>query len=172
MATKKSAAKAIASAPAFRYVYNVKFICGIQKIPLQKDCDAVLSRGIYSTEINILNFGLKEIRIGKLFIPLVIKNRAIAVEPKFQRPVNVELVTLPPLSATMDDCCKLAEMIKADEQLKIGFLEIVSPVELEVVAVYTVSNLEQTNPVIEVVQVQGKNFLRTVSGAGLREFFK
>ena len=122
--------------------------------------------------VNILNFGLKEIRIGKLFIPLVIKNRPIAVEPKFQRPVNVELVTLPPLSATMDDCCKLAEMIKADEQLKIGFLEIVSPVELEVVAVYTVSNLEQTNPVIEVVQVQGKNFLRTVSGAGLREFFK
>ena len=87
----------------------------------------------------------------------MVKNQAIAIEPKVSKPVNIEAVTLPPLSATMDDCCKLSEMIKVDdEQLKIGFVEIVSPVELEVVAVYTVTNLEENNTDIEVLQVQGK----------------
>jgi hypothetical protein len=140
-----------------KFVYNVKFICGIQKNPFENDCTAILSKGIYSTEINILNFGFRKIVIAKAFYPLVVKNQSIAIEPKFSRFVNVERVELPPLSATMDDCCKLAEMIKVkDEHLKIGFLEIVSPVELEVVAVYTVTNLEQDDPNINVVQIQGK----------------
>lgn len=140
-----------------RFVYNVKFICGIQKRPFDNDCSAILSRGIYSTEINILNFGFKPIVIAKAFTPLVVKNEAIAIEPKFSRPVNAERVELPALSATMDDCCKLAEMIKVkDEQLKIGFVEIISPVELEVVAVYTVTNIEQDQPSISVVPILGK----------------
>lgn len=140
-----------------RFVYNVKFICGIQKRPFDNDCSSIISKGIYSTEINILNFGFKPIVIAKAFIPLVIKNESIAIEPKFSRLVNVERVELPPVSATMDDCCKLAEMIKVkDEQLKIGFLEIVSPVELEVVAVYTVTNLEQDHPDVEVVPILAK----------------
>ena len=140
-----------------RFVYNVKFLCGIQKRPFENDCSAILARGIYSTEINILNFGFRKIVIAKAFIPLVVKNEAIAREPKFSQLVNVERVELPPVSGTMDDCCKLAEMIKVkDEQLKIGYLEIISPVELEVVAVYTVTDLEQNNPDINVVQIQGK----------------
>ncbi|MEO5593584.1 MAG: hypothetical protein ABIR15_07650 [Chitinophagaceae bacterium] len=147
--------KSIVASP--RFVYNVKFVCGVQKNAFDKKCSAIISRGIYSTEINILNFGLKETRIAKVFTPLVVKNEAIAIEPKFSRPVNIEAVTLPALSATMDDCCKLSEMIKVnDEQLKIGFVEIVSAVELEVVVVYTVTNLEENNPSIEVLQVQGK----------------
>lgn len=147
--------KEIVTSP--RFVYNVKFICGVQKRPFENDCSAILSKGIYSTEINILNFGLKPIVIAKVITPLVIKNEAIAIEPKTSRPVNSERVELPPLSATMDDCCKLAAMLKVnDEQLKIGFLEIVSPVELEVVAVYTVTNLKQETPNINVLQIQGK----------------
>jgi len=147
--------KSIVASP--RFVYNVKFICGVQKNPFDKKCSAIIARGIYATEINILNFGLRETRIAKVFTPLVVKNQAIAIEPKFSKPVNIEAVVLPALSATMDDCCKLSEMIKTDdEQLKIGFVEIVSPVELEVVAVYTVTSLEDNSPDIEVLQVQGK----------------
>jgi hypothetical protein len=142
-----------------RFVYNVKFVCGVQKNKFDKECSAIINKGLYFTEINILNFGPREVRIAKLFTPLVIKNEAIAIEPKTSRPVNAESVTLPPLSATMDDCCKLGKMLNVpDEHLKIGFLEIISPVELEVVAVYTVSNLDETNPSMEVVQIQGKRF--------------
>jgi hypothetical protein len=47
----------------------------------------------------------------------------------------------------------MVEPTHLDDQLKIGFLEILSPVQLEVVAVYTVTDLEQTHPTINVVQV-------------------
>jgi len=140
-----------------RFVYNVKFVCGLQKRPFDGPCSNILNMGIYSTEINILNFGLREVTIFKIITPLVLKNESVAPEPKFSRPRNGERVTLPPLSATMDDCCKLSQMLKLeDEQLKIGFLEIVSPVELEVVAVYSVTNIQQDHPDISVLQIQGK----------------
>ena len=140
------------------FIYNVKFVCGVQKNKFENDCEgAILSRGIYSTEINILNYGVKEITIGKLFTPVVIHNKPIAREPKTMRPVGTDRVTLAPFHATMDDCCKIVEMLKpahADELLKIGFVEIVSPVQIEVVAVYTVTDIEQTHPTINVVAVQ------------------
>ena len=140
------------------FVYNVKFVCGLQKSKFEKDCDAILSRGIYSTEINILNYGVKEVTIIKLFTPVVVQNKAMAREPETHGPDNFERVVLKPLHATMDDCCKIASMVKgADEQLKIGFIEIVSPLPLEVVAVYTVTDLEQMQPSISVVQVEAKS---------------
>jgi len=145
------------------FVYNVKFVCGLQKNEFKNDCEgAILSRGIYSTEINILNYGIKEVTIGKIFTPVVLQNKPIAREPKTMKPVGVERVTLAPLHATMDDCCKIAEILKpaqADEQLKIGFVEIVSTVQIEVVAVYTVTNLEQAHPTINVVPVEPRALL-------------
>jgi hypothetical protein len=139
------------------FVYNVKFVCGLQKNPFQKDCDAILSRGIYSTEINILNYGVKEVTVVKLFTPVVLHNKAIAREPDTKGPDNFERVVLKPFHATMDDCCKIVKMLKdADEQLKIGFLEIISPAPLEVYAVYTVNDLEQMHPSISVVQVEAR----------------
>ncbi|HET6769075.1 MAG TPA: hypothetical protein VFH08_16805 [Chitinophagaceae bacterium] len=140
------------------FIYNVKFVCGIQKNKFENDCEgAILSRGIYSTEINILNYGIKEVTIGKLFTPVVLNNKPIAREPKVMKPLGFDRVTLPPLHATMDDCCKIAEILKpanADELLKVGFIEIISPVQLEVVAVYTVTDLEQTHPTINVVPIE------------------
>jgi hypothetical protein len=145
------------------FVYNVKFICGLQKNKFENDCEgAIVSRGIYSTEINILNYGVKEVTIGKLFTPVVVQNKAIAREPKVMKPSGFDRVTLPPLHATMDDCCKIVEILKplqADEQLKIGFVEIISPVQIEVVAVYTVTDLEQTHPTINVVPVEPRPLL-------------
>lgn len=155
MAKAKTTGRAVTV--RYNYVYNVKFVCGMQKNKFEKDCDTILSRGIYSTEINILNYTPREISISKLFIPVVLKNKAIAREPKTQGVVNKERVLLPKHSATMDDCCKLAEMLKgSDEQLKIGFLEIISPGPIEVYAVYTVTGIEQMNPSINVVQVEGR----------------
>jgi len=139
------------------FVYNVKFVCGLQKNKYENECEgAILSRGIYSTEINILNYGIRDVTIGKFFTPVVLHNKAIAREPEIMKPVGRELCKLPAFHATMDDCCKIAKMVEPthlDDQLKIGFLEILSPVQLEVVAVYTVTDLEQTHPTINVVQV-------------------
>ncbi len=143
------------------FVYNVKFVCGQQKNKFESECEsAIISRGIYSTEINILNYSGKPVKIGKAFIPVVIQNKAIAREPETHGPVDFDRVTLKAFHATMDDCCKITQMLKQagpDDQLKIGFVEIVSPIQIEVVAVYTVTNLEQTNPTINVVQVEPRS---------------
>ena len=140
------------------FIYNVKFICGLQKNKFENDCEgAILSRGIYSTEINILNYGVKEVTVGKIFTPVVLHNKPIAREPKTMKPVGTDVVRLAPFHATMDDCCKIVEVLKPvrpDELLKIGFVEIISPVQVEVVAVYTVTDLEQTHPAINVVVVE------------------
>jgi len=142
------------------FIYNVKFVCGMQKNEFKGDeCSAILSSGIYSTEVNILNFGGKEVSIVKVFIPVVVNNKAIAREPKTHGPVSAEKVVLKGLHATMDDCCKINEMLKelkADEHLKIGFIEIISPIELEVYGVYSVTDMGQQHPTVDVVQVQGK----------------
>jgi hypothetical protein len=139
------------------FVYNVKFVCGLQKNKFENDCEgAILSRGIYSTEINILNYGIRDATIVKAFTPVVLHNKPIAREPEIMKPIGVDRVILKAFHATMDDCCKIAQMLKAanaDELLKIGFVEIISNVQIEVVAVYTVTDLEQTHPTINVVPV-------------------
>ena len=152
-------AKRLALSKRKYFVYNVKFVCGHQKNEARNDCEAILSRGIYSTEINILNYGFKEATVVKAFIPVVVHNKAIAREPETHSLVNIDRVVLKPVSATMDDCCKIVEMLKkiqADEQLKIGFVEIISPVPLEVYAVYTVTDLQEQHPSINVLQVEGR----------------
>ncbi|HEV8270411.1 MAG TPA: hypothetical protein VGQ04_03840 [Chitinophagaceae bacterium] len=145
------------------FVYNVKFVCGIQKNKFENDCEgAILARGIYSTEINILNYGGKEAAIGKIFTPVVLHNKPIGREPEKIKYVGLDRIVLPPLHATMDDCCRITEMLKPalpDEQLKIGFVEIFSLVQVEVVAVYTVTDLEQTHPTINVVPVAPRTLL-------------
>ena len=104
--------------------------------------------------------GLRKLTVVKAFIPVVVNNKAIAREPETQGIAGVDRVVLKPFNATMDDCCKITEMLKkagADDQLKIGFVEIISPIQLEVVAVYTVTNLEQTNPTINVVPIEPRS---------------
>lgn len=161
MATATPLLKQMALSKRKYFVYNVKFVCGLQKNKFENDCEgAIVSRGIYNTEINILNYGPKEVTVVKAFTPVVVQNKAIAREPETQGPAGVDRVVLKPFHATMDDCCKIVKMlekVKADEQLKIGFVEIISPVQIEVVAVYTVTDLEQNNPNINVVQVEPRS---------------
>src|SRR5215471_8775695 len=116
------------------FVYNVKFVCGQA---LSKEF--IVNPGIYTTEINILNFdNEKTAEILKLFIPVVLENKAIAREPKFGRPFGKDSIKLPPNSATMDDCLKITKILDTGSGLKIGFLKIESTLELAVTAVYTV----------------------------------
>jgi hypothetical protein len=70
-------------------------------------------------------------------------------------------MVLPPNSATMDDCCRIIEMLldsvpSAKLPLNIGFLEILSTMELKVTAVYTATDLESHSISIDVEQIESK----------------
>ena len=62
----------------------------------------------------------------------------------------------------MDDCCRIMELLlgapsaAASVPLTVGFLEIISPVELSVTAVYTVSDLGNASISMDVETVQAK----------------
>jgi V8-like Glu-specific endopeptidase len=141
------------------YVYSVKFLCGEQK---DDPCECGSVRpGTYATEINIHNFHEREVPIRKRVLPLVLAGAVRGREPRFTTAAAADKIVLPAHSATMDDCCRLLELIlgarpAAPTPLTIGFLEIVSPVELNVTAVYTVSDLNRNATSIDVVTVEAK----------------
>jgi len=82
-------------------------------------------------------------------------------EPRHVRSQAQDRIVLLPASATMDDCHRLAELLfgaptPTNFPLTIGFMEIESPVELCVTAVYTASALEGGPVSIDVEQIEGK----------------
>jgi hypothetical protein len=150
-----------------RYVYSVKFLCGTQP---EGDCRcAPLRPGSYATEINLHNASETEVAIAKRVVPLVFAGAAAGREPGFATPAATERIVLPPHAATMDDCCRLAELLlgaHAGGQLPLttGFLEIISTRPISVTAVYTVSDPGSGAVSIDVEQIQGR-LLRPERGA-------
>lgn len=140
-----------------RFSYSVKFVCGVAP---EHGCGcAPVAPGVYATEINIHNFQLLPALIEKHIIPLVFAGAVIGREPKFVGRRVSERIELPAHSATMDDCCRIAEMLLGAPPsgalpLTIGFLEIVSPVELAVTAVYTVSGADGKTTSIDVETIE------------------
>lgn len=141
------------------FSYAVKFVCGNQA---QCNCAcAPVLPGRYATEINIYNSGEDPAEIVKYVIPVVFGGAAAGREPRVVTARAEDRITLPPHAATMDDCCRLSELLlgaAADgpAPLSIGYLEIVSPVELTVTAVYTASGLDGGPVSIEVEQIEAK----------------
>lgn len=138
------------------FVYAVKFVCGTQA---ECECQCVPVRpGRYATEINLLNPGSKDVRVHKRFVPLVLAGAAVGREPRVAAPRAEDKIVLPPHSATMDDCCRIAELIfgapgASPSALSIGYLEITSDAELVVTAVYTASSLDDNGVAIDVQQI-------------------
>jgi hypothetical protein len=146
-----------------RWSYGVKFLCGYVKetppgvVPLTPA--ATLRPGIYATEVNILNYHGGPVTVHKYLYPLMRQTEAIGREPRSVGRRAEDAITLPGKSATFDDCLRLHELLHeatTDEPLSIYFLEIVSPVELTVTAVYTANDLRGVSVALEVVQVEGK----------------
>jgi hypothetical protein len=146
-----------------RFSYGVKFLCGYVKetppgvVPLTPA--ATLRPGIYSTEVNILNYHTGAVTIHKYLYPLMRQTEPVGREPRSVGRRGEDAITLPPKSATFDDCFRIHEILHespGDEPLSIYFLEIVSPVELTVTAVYTANDLRGTSVALDVVQVEGK----------------
>jgi len=117
--------------------------------------------GHYSTEINIHNSGAKEAPVLKRVIPLVLAGAVSGREPKFNGPGKPDIIRLPAHSATMDDCCRILEMLlgappSESVPLTSGILEIISTVELSVTAVYTATDGGGGAPSIDVNQIDAK----------------
>jgi hypothetical protein len=142
--------------PKCQYHYVVKYVCGVNEVSAE-GCSPVRS-GRYSTEINLHNGWCSEAVIEKHVIPVVLKGEALGREPRFGKEMARDRIVLPPNTATMDDCCRLAELLKqpvtSNGPLTIGFLEIVSTVPLTVTAVYTASGLKDDAVSIDVEQVR------------------
>ena len=99
--------------------------------------------GNYATDINIHNPNYKQVPLRKKFIVTVQNGQAVANEPAQTEPRNVVTMTLGADFATMDDCNNLwkysfpAAPPAGPMPLTIGYLVILSPVELDVDVVYT-----------------------------------
>jgi hypothetical protein len=145
--------------PACKFTYAVKFVCGVQT-----DCGCAcgpVRPGVYATEINILNPKCDEAKIVKRFVPMVFAGAVTGREPAVATAKATETLFLPSGGATMDDCCRIAQVLYGAVPgtampLTIGFLEIISDKELHVTAVYTASDAEGRGLSMHVVQVQGK----------------
>jgi hypothetical protein len=142
------------------FSYAVKFVCGTQS-GCGCACGPVLP-GIYATEINIYNPGEKAAEIVKYVIPVVFAGAASGREPHTVVARAEDRITLPPHAATMDDCCRLTELLvgpnpEGKAPLSIGYLEIVSRTELTVTAVYTASGPDGGPVSVDVEQIVAKS---------------
>ena len=161
----------ISAAAEGLFVYSVKIVCGKQT---ETNCCCVAGTrpGLDATEVNIQNLNLERALVLKFVQPLISLGAVVAREPNVTDPKTiparqVEDIILPPLAATMDDCCRIAEMLPApsgETPLTIAILSIASPLELSVSAVYTANPLNGDGISIDVEYVPSR--LLAIGGRG------
>jgi hypothetical protein len=137
------------------FSYTVKFVCGVNRT--ERPCTTV-RQGIYATDINIHNFDRRrKAKIEKSALLLVRKNQPVGREPAIVKTEPFDRIVLPPRTATMDDCCRLNEKLQlSDAALNVGFLELVSDIELNVTVVYTATDLSSRSIAIDVETVAAR----------------
>jgi len=159
----------IATHGQYVWSYAAKFVCGYQRPAAAGQVppgEPVVKPGNYATEINIHNPAYKEVPLRKKFLVLVRGQEAVR-EPQTTKPLTVTKMTLGPDYAMMDDCNNLWTIIYPDVALPspmpvfIGYLVILSPLELDVDVVYTANApgdlaKEPTGVSIDVERVTGK----------------
>ena len=142
--------------PARLLSYSAKFICGHQEFD-----EGVVRPGIYATEINIHNYHDTEVAVRKQVLAVVSRGETDGREPRYVHVQAQDTIVLPPNTATMDDCYRIATLLYAGPPpqplpITIGYLEIVSTLPLAIDAVYTVSDLERHTIAIDVERVEGR----------------
>jgi hypothetical protein len=147
------------------FAYSVKIVCGKQA---GENCCCVAGTrpGLYATEVNIQNLNFQPSFVLKFVQPLIHLGAVLAREPDVTDPTKlskrqVEELILPPLAATMDDCCRIAEMLppaSGETPLTIAILSIVSQLELSVSAVYTANPLSGDGISIDVEYIPSRRF--------------
>jgi hypothetical protein len=152
-------------------VHSVKIVCGRQTEG-NCCCTAGTRPGAYATEVNIQNLTAAPATIVKTFLPLINSGAVVGREPAFADYFKYlvrtsETIQLPPLAATMDDCCRIAELVlgvrtppTGDAGLTIGILTIASFFELSVSAVYTANPLNGDGISIDVEYLPPRRLAR------------
>jgi hypothetical protein len=149
--------------------YAAKFVCGLQRPAAAGQVppgEPILKPGNYASEINIHNPAYKDAPLRKKFLVLV-KGQEAVREPQTTKPLTVTKMTLGPDYAMMDDCNNLWAIIYPSVPLPspmpvfIGYLVILSPLELDVDVVYTANApgdlaVAPTGVSIDVERVTGK----------------
>jgi hypothetical protein len=149
----------IAAAAEGLFAYSAKIVCGKQT-DSSCCCVAGVRPGVYATEVNIQNLSLVTAPVVKFVLPLINSGAVVAREPNVADPAAlrgrpVDAIKLPPLGATMDDCCRISELLlgatpSGEAALTIAILTIVSPSELSVSVVYTANPLSGDGVSIDV----------------------
>jgi hypothetical protein len=137
-------------------VYAVKFVCGEQP-ECGCECGPILPAR-YATEINIHNLGRNEVTVRKRIIPVVLGSAPIGRDPRLSGKRADDSIVLPPQSATMDDCCRIAELLFSGDSpspspLIIGFVEITVTEPIAVTAVYSTCGLNGAGVTMDVEQI-------------------
>ena len=143
----------VAANGKYMWNYSVKFVCGVQqKLAAVAGTNEVLGEppvkpGNYATEINIHNYTYRDVPVGKKVIILVTQGangqQVVVREPQKTGPFDkFDSIKLGPDFATLDDCNRIWEWTTgkvppAPAPLTIGYLVILSPVDLDIDAVYT-----------------------------------
>ena len=161
--------RALPAAAGGLFLYSVKIVCGRQT---ETNCCCVAGArpGVYATEVNIQNLNLVRAPVLKFVQPLINSSAVVAREPNFTDLTtlatrSIERIILPPLGATMDDCCRIAELLlgapsNGDTLLTIAILTIVSQFELSVSAVYTANPLNGDGISIDVEYLVQRRVVR------------
>ncbi|MFL6232815.1 MAG: hypothetical protein ACJ76N_06745 [Thermoanaerobaculia bacterium] len=164
-----------AASAKYAYSYAVKFVCGYNSTNLGIDADGSTAGeppvkfGNYATEVNIYNFNLygdpslTTATIEKRFTVLVKDGFPVGREPKVVDPSGFDRIELTSTQSTMDDCNRIAQVLWGKSPtpypLTIGYLVILSTVELDVTAVYTsqaCSNWVNSPEKLECLDTTGK----------------
>jgi hypothetical protein len=137
--------------------YPVKFICG-QQVKTEKEV-TTFRPGCYATDINILNYQGTPITVYKNMFILIDNGKILGRENSKVRCLYQDQIVLNK-EATFDDCYHLAEIAGQQNPtlgpISMGFLEIISPIEIHITVVYTVTDDQNLSTDIEVVTIQGK----------------
>ena len=121
--------------------YSVKFICGVQADRPHCGCAAV-QPGRHATQISIHNPSNDTVDIRKQFIPLVLADAPLGRDPHVAEARAEDHIKLPPHTATMDDCCRITELLfgaplDGRTSLTMGVMEITASRDVSVTAIYT-----------------------------------
>ena len=166
--------QAAPAAPAvtgtYLWSYAAKFVCGYQApssaaAPILGE--PVVKPGNYATEINIQNPNFKIVPLIKRVIVLV-DGDVVHREPGFVGPSGSDTLELQGDFSTLDDCNKLwlnthpqTQNLPTPMPLFIGYLVVLTPLDINVNAVYTanapgVAGSVPTSTTINVLTVAGK----------------
>jgi hypothetical protein len=149
--------------------FSAKFVCGF--VGAQQPGtpgEPIVKPGNYATEINIHNYNYKQLPLKKKVIVLVDpQNPTIGREPNAVQPRAFADVSMGPDFGMFDDCNQIWSMVfpalapPSPMPLFIGYLVVVSPLDLDIDAVYTANapgtvGTTPTGISIDVNRVPGK----------------